>query len=604
MLSIYGCGSEMGGLSPKDLPIASILSLHNDPKSEQQLLRFNQTDEITNGKAKRGSYIVAFKQTEPRSGLFFPSAESRLRFHRNWLSLITRRSIGVSKIRYLASLSLSKPGQSFLWQAPQVGVKNFLPLRDRIGPEDFNEAHISVVDFKDEYEARDTLKLWLRSGLIWYAEPNYRSKLFGETEQAVIDGFDNPSSFPAYKQIQLIDAMTYLNDEDIKANPVIAVLDSGIDVQHPALVSQMYVNEEGQNRLCRNDTYGCNTSEPEGDFLGSGNAFPASTGGYGQSCGNNKDCMHGTHVAGLVAGFGSDEFTGVCPYCKILNVRVGAVEGDGLVISDAAIVGGLSYVSGFQRLGQPLVRVINASFGKFQRSRSVEIFVRALKGFANGVMVIAAAGNENTIRRAYPAAFSDAVAVANIDSASYRKSPSSNFGVWVDIAAPGDGPCSLGSAGMPSSIPGGGALCMPGTSMASPVVAGVAGLILALEPNLSFNALKDRLLRASEATNIYRSGINDDYRPIIEGNQSTPLLGSGVVNALNSVNPSRPKDPPASLGVTERVAGGCASIATSTQSNSDRDLRSDQRGASLWVFLVMLIIGPWLYILMRRFTAF
>lgn len=604
-----GCGSEFDEPIAFESKAVSSFQVQNDSELKQKPLRFSTEQEIADGLVISGSYIVAFKQTQARSGLFFSSPRTRARFHTNSLAQLSRRSGVVSKLRYLASLSLSKPGQSFAWQAPRVGARSFLPFQDNLEPNDFQEAHLSMVDFEDENDARETLQLWYRSGLIWYAEPNFNSKHYGQIEKEVIDGFSDGSRFPAYNQIKLIDAMTYLNDDEVKQSPLIAVLDSGIDVNHPALASQVYVNEDGQNRLCRDDIRGCNTTEPEGDFLGNGNAFPAGTSSYGVECSRTLgDCPHGTHVAGLIAGTGSDAFTGVCPYCKILNVRVGTYKGDILVISDAAIIGGLSYISGFQSLGQPVVRVINASFGKYQRSRSVEVFVRALKDFGNGVMVISAAGNENTIRRSYPAAFSDAIAVANIDSSDYRKSSSSNFGVWVDIAGPGDGPCEGGGAlesanGLLSAVPGGGLACLVGTSMASPVVAGVAGLALSLEPNLSFSALKERLLKAAEATNIYRGGVNDEYRPIVDGNQSVPLLGSGVVNAMNTLNPSRPKEPSASLGVSERVAGGCESIAASAESRSDH--LNHQAGSPLrfWVLVLLVLVGPLAYLLVQRFFA-
>lgn len=602
-----GCGRDTYESMPFESEVGSSFQVQNDPDSEQTPLRFSDEQEIADGLVISNSYLVAFKQTQARSGLFFSSPQARARFHTNSLAQLSRRSGAISKLRYLASLSLSKPGQSFAWQVPDVDARSFLPFQDRLEPDNFQEAHISVVDFKNENDAREILTLWYRSGLIWYAEPNFNSKHDGQIEKKVIDTFNNASKFPAYNQIKLIDAMTYLNDDDAKQSPLIAVLDSGIDVNHPALASQIYVNDEGQNRLCRGDIYGCNTTEPEGDLLGNGDAFPAGTSSYGAACiGGGGDCAHGTHVAGLIAGAGSDAFTGVCPYCKILNVRVGTFKNDGLIISDAAIIGGLSYVSGFQQLGQPIVRVINASFGKYQRSRSVEVFVRALKGFGNGVMVIAAAGNENTIRRSYPAAFSDAIAVANVDSSNYRKSSSSNFGVWIDIAAPGDGPCEGGGGfgsvnGLLSSVPGGGLACLAGTSMASPVVSGVAGLALSLEPNLSFSALKERLLKAAEATNIYRGGVNDEYRPIVEGNQSVPLLGSGVVNAINTINPSRPKEPSASLGVSERVVGGCGSIAASSESRSNHLNHKVESPLKLWVLFSLLLGGPLAHLLVQRF---
>ena len=143
------------------------------------------------------------------------------------------------------------------------------------------------------------------------------------------------------------------------------------------------------------------------------------------------------------------------------------------------------------------------------------------------------------MKRAYPAAFENAVSVSNVndDKENPTKAPSSNFGMWVDIAAPG-------FPGINSTGPGDIYYEEPGTSMAAPIVAGVAGLVLAAEPELDASELTDRLLRTSIPDKLYADGMNDYYRPVEDGIGLVPLLGSGVVNAYLALNPDGITTPP------------------------------------------------------------
>ncbi|MCX6128815.1 MAG: S8 family serine peptidase [Proteobacteria bacterium] len=265
---------------------------------------------------------------------------------------------------------------------------------------------------------------------------------------------------------------------------------------------------------------------------------------------------------------------GMCPYCKILVVKVVEIDKsagkDAFAIKDSSIIAGLAYVSGFKVGGQPLVRVINASFGKFEKSRSVELFLKALKSYGRGTLTVAAAGNEDTMKRQYPAGFDAVLSVSNVlsDTEHPTKSVSSNFGVWVDIAAPGDGSCAgFGGGGILSSVPGAGNGCKVGTSMASPVVAGIAGLVLAKEPDLTADQLEQRLRDTAVPDYLYADATNNGYRPNIQGVGLVPLLGSGVVNASIALDPTQDRAPPVTSQNLERVRSGCGLISGSSKGN-------------------------------------
>lgn len=573
-LFLASCGREGDGVSEFGLDASPQLTRLSDRESltdaSETWLQHPTDEDIALGQAVAGSYIVAFKDRPNVSRQFSFSNSASAR--RMALEAVND-TIGVQSVKglsLLASLNLSRPSHSFTKPSRILGPGTmnlgFYKSRDDI-------ANITKVDFASREEADRSLRDWYRRGKIFYAEPNYISKPSGEFEQSIISNYNDPDSLPWLDQINYIDAMEYLDINAPTTTPVIAVLDSGVDVQHPSLSASIYVNAGGQNKLCTDDVFGCNTTKTNKGLLGTGEVFPVGTSGFNQACvGEQGNCSHGTHVSGIIAAR-DEEFIGVCPYCSVLVVKVvNLKEKDGkesFEIVDSAIIAGLAYVSGFVVDGEPLVRVINASFGKFQRSRSVGLFIESLKGFGKGILTISAAGNEDTMKRQYPAAFDEVISVSNVksDKALPRKDSSSNFGVWVDIAAPGSGICRGSDSGILSTVPGGGSECAKGTSMASPVVAGVAGLILATDPSLSYDELRARLLNSAIPDQLYQDGLNNAYRPRVDGAELVPLLGGGVVNALTAIDQSIVKSEPIYSEQRDAVQPGCASLGMGGSGN-------------------------------------
>ena len=168
---------------------------------------------------------------------------------------------------------------------------------------------------------------------------------------------------------------------------------------------------------------------------------------------------HGTHVAGTVAAAtnNGEGVAAVCPSCKLLVARSG--DEDGILSSDV--------VQGIYWSVDNRAKVINLSLGSYGNSRILEHAVNY--AWQHGVVVVAAAGNDNTDRPSYPAAYVKVISVAATDAAD-EKAPFSNYGK-VDVAAPG--------VKILSTIPGGGYEAWDGTSMASPHVAALAGLLAA-----------------------------------------------------------------------------------------------------------------------------
>lgn len=550
-----------------------------------------------------GSYIVGFR-SDPGSSLG-PQASYFQEYTQGFMPLAQRflPDPRVKDIQFLTQVDMAAAADA---EGSDLGGP--LLLHNMASTQEPQFAAIARVDFTSEADAAEALQTWEQEGGVWFAEPNYISRLSQASDSNLFAGY--ASSYEALSasdywwlaRINLQETYRTLAARDLSspgvpddasmlnASPIVAVLDSGVDYEHPALKERIWRNDPQDINAsnCVNDLYGCNTTAPSRGRLGNGDVFPYDTTGPGQACKADTNCEHGTHVAGLIAGDptvaapgSSQAVAGVCPLCRIMILRIVGKIGKESGILDSSIIGAFKYVALFRRNGSPAVRVINASFGKFARSRAVALLVRQLKE-KHGAVIIGAAGNEDTLSEEFPAAFSDAIAVAAVDSAS-RKEVFSNFGQWVDISAPGNF--------LTSSVPGGRSASKSGTSMAAPLVAGVAGLLLARYPGISYDDLRAAILHSADPSFYapdHENGFNfgSYYQEVNKGAPRVPLLGYGVLNAKAALERTTTAGLPV-YSTFDRVHGGCAVIAPST------------RPTSVGLSLILLLL-PALALLLRR----
>ncbi|PNI09402.1 peptidase S8 [Arthrobacter sp. AFG7.2] len=195
---------------------------------------------------------------------------------------------------------------------------------------------------------------------------------------------------------------------------------------------------------------------------------------------------HGTHVAGIVAAeHNSTGVAGVCPGCTILDAKV---LDDGGAGSSSAVAAGVDWA-----VAQG-AKVINMSLGQRVPSRTLEVAIK--NAWSEGVVIVAAAGNAGTEAEIYPAAYSKVIAVAATDNKD-AKAPFSSYGEWVDVAAPGvDIYSTFPHHEFVAGIQGGrhkGYDLGSGTSMASPVVAGVAALVWSADDDATNESVREDL---------------------------------------------------------------------------------------------------------------
>lgn len=576
----------------------------SEHQAEAPSLRFADSENPQSQGRVPGSYLVMFREQRTESNLFFSTFREEYAHHYVKLSESFLHDSRVRGIEILSAVDMSSL-RAVEWE-PEFSAPKLLSTLFDGAADDSSAGVLTRIDFDSEESAKTLLEQWDGDQRIWFAEPNEISRFSaGELNKWSTD-YDAFQSW--YKEINLPSALRDLGAGSIdgaqseeailNANTLIAVLDSGVDYEHPQLKDNIWTNTSVGAAGCADDLHGCNTTAPSKGSLGNGEVWPNQSTGPGMACGDGNDrakCNHGTHVAGIIAAKPTDtngetKYGGVCPFCKIMILKVAEVEATDtsadLKISDDSQIRAFKYLTRFRKSGGSAVRLINASFGKYNRSRSQAILIDVLKRVGTGSLVIAAASNEDSVIRSYPAAFANAIAVASVgtdDQTSVQKSYFSNYGSWVDISAPG--------AGILSTVSGGGAALQSGTSMAAPVVAGAAGLLLSAFPNLPFNELKERILNSANASKLYGGGKGGEinvqyYYPKVSGEATRrPLLGGGYVDAdamlkkgVNSAT-GQPMD---------RVTAGCAVI------------KGEDRPGSAWILTALMAIPLVLGLLRRR----
>ena len=282
----------------------------------------------------------------------------------------------------------------------------------------FRSENMSTTELIDYFTKRENVE---------FAEPNY---LYMQNQ------IEPPNDFLYTEQYQwnLPVIQTEAGWDLTQGNEdiVIAVVDTGVDLNHPDL----------KNRL----TKGFNVIE--------NNQFP------------DDDNGHGTHVAGIIASEtnNTEGVAGITWYNKIMPIKAMEAGGYGTTFDIAkGIVWAVDHGAD----------VINLSLGNYQPSALMKKAVDY--AYQNNVVLIAAAGNDNTDQPSFPAAYPEVIGVSAIDYNGIRAS-FSNFGDYIDVAAPG--------VQIPSTYFNQQYAALSGTSMASPHVSALAGLILSANPKL------------------------------------------------------------------------------------------------------------------------
>jgi thermitase len=280
---------------------------------------------------------------------------------------------------------------------------------------------------------------------------------------------------------------------------IIAILDTGIDMDHPDLGAKIVSDVNFSD-------------SPTSDYNGH---------------------KHGTHVAGIAAAISGNGIgvTGLGYDCSLMNVKVLGDDGNGYA---SQVAQGIIWAA------DNGADVINMSLGYEIPSEVMEDAVDY--AWSKGVVVVASAGNSGSSSPHYPAYSTNCIAVGATD-ASDKLTSWSNHGNWVDVAAPG---VSIYSTFPYTSVYPVYYYSLSGTSMASPHVAGLAGLLFSTTTDSNGNGR-----------------LNDDVRYIIEAtcDDVGTNVAYGRINAYRAVQGIEPQPTGQISGVvteaiTENVING------------------------------------------------
>jgi hypothetical protein len=296
--------------------------------------------------------------------------------------------------------------------------------------------------------------------------------------------------------------------------PIIAILDSGVDLKHDELQGNLWKNpgECGKDSTVDND----------------GNQLAGDCHGWNFTEDINSDAAkdpsdidgHGTHIAGIIAALNNGTgMVGVTPNALIMPIKV---MKDSNSTSD--IPSSEAFALGIIYAVDNGADVINMSLGWPRALETKKLRDAVYYALGRGVPIVAAAGNNNSSEPLYPCAYDGVICVAasTVDGtfASF-----SNFGGHVDTIAPGEGILGLNPKLLePEFFPVHGFEMRSGTSQSAPFVAGMIGALKANNPDLTIDELFAKLYQAPSSA--------DTKKYTLGGDATWDVLNAPVVNSV------------------------------------------------------------------------
>lgn len=353
------------------------------------------------------------------------------------------------------------------------------------------------VFYSAEASALEVARAFASDPHVEYAEPKYLYEINDIPNDALY------SSMPQFPHVQAPAAWDVIKGS--AGNVVIAVVDGGTDWDHQDLLANIWINADeipnngidDDNNGFIDDVRGWNFANNSNDPTGLPNT--------------PDNAAHGTHVAGTAAAV-TNNGIGVASIswnCVLMPINASSPTSDRLI---AYGYDGITYAAANG------AQIINCSWGGAGNPSSLEQDVINF-AYANGALIVAAAGNSgvnNDQTPHYPSNYNHVLAVGATGTANDTKASFSNYGVTVDVFAPG--------VNIYSTVPNNGyqSAFWSGTSMASPMAAGLAGLVKTLNPGYSVDQLREQVRVTCDPI--------DAANPNFSGR-----LGKGRINALRAV---------------------------------------------------------------------
>jgi subtilisin family serine protease len=399
----------------------------------------------------------------------------------------------------------------------ELGVLQVEPMfRSRLGkarPDLPDLTRIYRVTLADGVDVRRAALLFGRDSSVEYAEP---------IPAHYLDETPNDPNFNLQWFLESIDAEAAwdVHKGEDGAEVVVGISDSGVAWRHEDLVENIFQNlgedADGDGKVI--EASGDTWVFDAGDINGvddDGNGYADDFVGWnflnddrGEDNDPDDPGSHGTHVAGLAAARTNN---GIGVSAISWNVKILATSASNSDSGDL-IERGMSSVVYLADNGAD---IINMSWGSDTPSQFRQDVMEYASGL--GSLLVAAAGNDSTSDLHYPSALPGIVSVASVGK-SDRLASYSNFGISVDISAPG----GAGFNRIRSTTPPNNYGNREGTSMASPVAAGVFALVKSFHPSWSNQELIEQVLGTADSVD----DLNVNY---------VGRMGEGRINAFRAL---------------------------------------------------------------------
>jgi len=376
------------------------------------------------------------------------------------------------------------------------------------------EGRTFLILFNNKIPVKNLIESYMNTGLFEYVEPNFIGKghgiQFTPNDPLYYNNqwsHYNDGTFPLSSATTDADIDTDLawNITQGNSNITVAILDSGLKLDHPEFSGRIWEN----------------TDEISDGTDTDGNGFIDDLNGGWDFANNDNDPTddhgHGTNVAGVALATGNNNigYAGVNWNSKIIVCKILGSDGTGLYTwwADAIYY---SVDNG--------ANVINMSVGGNDASSLLEDAINY--AYSNNVYVVVSAGNQNSVIQ-YPAKYENALAIGSTDADDTRSNPffwdpisGSNFGSELDFIAPGNyiyGPNHQSNTDY--------SWYWGGTSQAAPHVTGIISLLLSLNSGLTVSEIRTILEESSE----------DQVGDSEDTSGWDQYYGFGRVNAFNAV---------------------------------------------------------------------
>jgi len=322
---------------------------------------------------------------------------------------------------------------------------------------------LEVLEVAQESDVAKVIAELKRDPNVEYVQPNYKLSVSAIDDKR----YNEQWALPA------IGAEAAWGESLGAPSTIVGVLDTGMDIQHPDLAPNVFINT--------GEIPGNGIDDDGNGYIDDVNGWNFADGSSSVYAGAAED-SHGTHVAGIIAAKDdANGVRGVAPGVTLLPLKF--ISGTTGYTSD--VIEAIEYA---KQMG---VRIINASFGGSDENAALR------DAIANsGMLFVSSSGNNGQdvgVNPVYPAAYDlpNVISVTSVDSMD-SLAPYANFGSNVDVAAPG--------TSILSTLPDGSYGLKSGTSMAAGFVTGIAALLQSKLPDLTADQLASRIKQSAKSS--------------------------------------------------------------------------------------------------------